>query len=122
MTTIPGVGEITALTWVLEVWDPTRFSNYKKAISYCGLCSGQNQSGDQEKRGPLSKQRNKRLQWVLIEAAKVAVHRVKDPTLVTIYQETAARKNKNAATVAAARQMVKWLMAVDKRGTAFVVA
>lgn len=122
MTTIPGVGEITALTWVLEVWDPTRFGNYKKAISYCGLCSGQNQSGDQEKRGPLSKQRNKRLQWVLIEAAKVAVHRVKDPKLVSIYQETAARKNKNAATVAAARQMVKWLMAVDKRGTAFVAA
>jgi transposase len=58
LTTIPGVGEITALTWTLEVWEPTRFSNYKKAISYCGLCAGQDQSGEKIKRGPLSKQRN----------------------------------------------------------------
>jgi transposase len=122
LTTIPGVGEITALTWTLEVWEPTRFSNYKKAISYCGLCAGQDQSGEKTKRGPLSKQRNKRLQWVLIEAAKVAVHRIKDPTLVSIYQKTAAKKNNNAATVAVARHLVKWLMAVDKRGTPFVAA
>lgn len=122
LTTIPGVGEITALTWALEVWEPKRFANYKKAISYCGLCSGQNQSGEHDKRGPLSKQRNKKLQWVLVEAAKIAVHRIKDPTLVSIYQKTAAKKNKNAATIAVARQLVKWLMAVDKRGTAFVAA
>src|SRR6266446_9885069 len=38
LMTIPAVGPITALTWVLEVGDVKRFSSIKKAISYCGLC------------------------------------------------------------------------------------
>jgi len=40
LMTIPGVGEVTALTWVLEIAEPHRFSSRKKAVSYCGLCSG----------------------------------------------------------------------------------
>jgi len=119
LTSIPGVGEITALTWALEVWDPHRFSNSKKAISFCGLCSAQRESAGHEVRGPLSKQRNKRLQWVLVEASKIAVHRLGVPELVAVYERTAAQKNKNAATIAVARELVKWLLAVDKRGTPF---
>ncbi len=41
LMTIQGVGEATALTWVLEMDDPNRFSSIKKAVSYCGLCSAQ---------------------------------------------------------------------------------
>ena len=50
------------------------------------------------------------------------MHRIKDPSLVSIYQKTAAKKDNNAATVAMARQLMKGLMAVGKRGTAFVAA
>ena len=67
LMTIPGVGEVTALTWVLEIGDPHRFS-VRQAISYCGLCSAQKESGGKEVRGPISKKRNKHLQTVLIEA------------------------------------------------------
>ena len=120
LQSIPGVGEITALTWILEVWDPYRFSSYKQAISYCGLCSAQRESAGHERRGPLSKQRNRRLQWVLVEASKMAVHRLKVPELSAIYEKTASGKNKNAATIAVARHLVKWLMAVDRRGAPFI--
>ncbi len=41
LMTIQGVGEITALTWVLEIGDPLRFSSSRKAISCCGLCGAQ---------------------------------------------------------------------------------
>ncbi len=122
LMSIPGVGEITALSWILEVWDPHRFSSYKDAISYCGLCSSYKESGGKEKTGPISKQRNKRIQWVLVEASRIAVHRIKNPELLTVYEKTASRKNKNAAVIAVARHMVKWLMAVDKRGTPFTEA
>jgi transposase len=37
LRTVPGVGPITALTWVLEVGDTSRFRSIKQAISYCGL-------------------------------------------------------------------------------------
>ena len=74
LMTIPGVGEITALTWVLEIGDSGRFLSIRKAISYCGLCSAQRESAGKQQRGPISKKRNKHLQTMLIEAAKLAPH------------------------------------------------
>ena len=41
LMTIDGVGEVTALTWVLEIGDPARFPSRKDIVSYCGLCSAQ---------------------------------------------------------------------------------
>jgi transposase len=69
LRTVPGVGPITALTWALEIGDVSRFRTIKHAISYCGLC------GDEHKamRMPLSKQRNKHIQRVLVEAAKLPI-------------------------------------------------
>ena len=72
LMTIPAVGPITALTWALEVGDVKRFSSIKKAISYCGLCGDEKSSAGIRKRTPISKQRNKHLQTVLVEAAKMA--------------------------------------------------
>ena len=69
---IRGVGQVLALTWALEVGDPARFGSIRQAISYCGLCSAQNSSAGIDKRGPLSKMRNKHLQSILVEAAKLA--------------------------------------------------
>jgi transposase len=33
---IRGVGEVTALTWALEICDPQRFRSIEEAVSYCG--------------------------------------------------------------------------------------
>jgi transposase len=38
-------------------------------VSYCGLTSALNASAEKQYRGPISKQRNRYLQAVLIEAA-----------------------------------------------------
>jgi transposase len=46
LRTIPGVGPITALTWVLEISDVTRFRSIKQAISYCGLNGEEVRSAD----------------------------------------------------------------------------
>jgi transposase len=50
LMTIPAVGPITALTWVLEVGEVKRFSSVKKAISYRGLCSAEKSSAEVIKR------------------------------------------------------------------------
>src|ERR1039458_9720074 len=44
LMTIPCVGEVTALTWVLEVGEVSRFSSVKDAVSYGGLCSAERSS------------------------------------------------------------------------------
>jgi len=72
LMTVPGVGPITALTWALEIGDVSRFRSVKQAISYCGLCGDEKSSADKVLRMPLSKQRNKHIQHVLVEAAKLA--------------------------------------------------
>jgi transposase len=71
LKTVPGVGPITALTWALEIGDVMRFRSAKQAISYCGLCGDEKSSADKVLRTPLSKQCNKHIQRVLIEAAKL---------------------------------------------------
>ena len=120
LMSIPGVGEITALTWALEVDDPHRFSNVKKAVSYCGLCSGQEESAGKSHRSPLSKQRNKHLQTILVEAANIAP--IWNPRLAQVYQKTLSRRsNKNEATIEVARKMVAYLLCVDKTGKRFQV-
>ncbi len=55
LMTIPGIGEVTALTWVLEVGEPERFTSIGKAVSYCGLCAAQKESAGKSYRGPISK-------------------------------------------------------------------
>ena len=71
LMTIQGIGEVTALTWALEIGDPERFGSIRKAISYCGLCSAQKESAGKEQRGPISKKRNKHLQTMLIDRKSV---------------------------------------------------
>jgi transposase len=118
LMSIGGVGEMTALTWALEIDDPARFSNLKKAQSYCGLCSGRNESAGKNKRAPLSKQRNPHLQTILIEAAKLAPRW--NGQLAKVHADALERGyNRNRATCAVARKLVAYLMAVDRSGRAY---
>jgi transposase len=64
------------LTWALEIGDVSRFRSVKQAISYCGLCGNEKSSADKVLPTPLSKQRNKHIQRVLVKAAKLAPSRV----------------------------------------------
>jgi len=116
---IPGVGEVTALTWVLEIGPVERFSSVGKACSYCGLTAGQAESAESVKRMPLSKQRNAHLQTILVEAAKLAP--IRNPMLREVAERERERErgHKNRATIAVARKMVAYLMAVDKRQQPF---
>jgi transposase len=113
LMTIPAVGPITALTWALEVCEVGRFSSIKKAISYCGLCGAEKRSADTIQRTPLSKQRNKHLQAILIEAAKMAPRN--SPVLAMIYDREKRKDNANRATLAVAWKIVAYLVAVDRR-------
>lgn len=118
LMSIPGVGEVTALTWVLEIGEVDRFCRISQAVSYCGLCSAQKQSAGKNYRGPISKQRNKHLQTVLIEASKLAPRW--NPQLAEVHEREIAKGNRNRATLAVARKLVAYMMAVDKNQREFV--
>lgn len=117
LMSIQGVGEVLALTWVLEIGEVSRFSSSRQAISYCGLCSAQRESAGKEHRGPISKKRNKHLQAMLIEAAKLAPRW--NDELALLHEKESARGNCNKATLAVARKLVKFMLAVDRRESDF---
>ena len=120
LRTVPGVGPITALTWALEIGDFTRFRSIKQAISYCGLCGDERSSADKVMRMPLSKQRNKHIQHVLIEAAKLAPRYSHE--LAMVRERELQKGNPNRATLAVARKMVSYMLAVERRKQNFVPA
>ena len=117
LQSIPSVGEVVALTWALEIGEVSRFASIGQACSYCGLTSAQRNSAGVEQRGPISKQRNKHLQTMLIEAAKLAPRY--NPQLAAVHERELKRGDRNQATLAVARKLVAYLMAVDKSGQPF---
>jgi transposase len=119
LMSIRGVGQVLALTWALEVGEPERFSSIRRAVSYCGLCSAQIESAGRQKRAPLSKQRNEHLQWVLVEAAKMAPRW--SAQLAERHALELQRGSRNRATLAIARKLVAYLLAVDKSKKPFQV-
>ncbi|MFT5042902.1 MAG: transposase [Hyphomicrobiaceae bacterium] len=118
LASIRGVGQVTALTWALEVGEAERFGSVSRAVSYCGLCAAQRESAGKEQRGPLSKQRNKHLQRVLVEAAKLAPRF--NPELAAVHERELQRGSRNRATLAVARKLVAYLLAVDRSRKPFV--
>ena len=117
LQSIRGVGQVTALTWALEIAEPERFSSVRRVVSYCGLCAAQRESAGKTQRTPLSKQRNKYLQTVLIEAAKLAPRF--NPELKAVHERELQRGSPNRATLAVARKLAAYLLAVDRSGQPF---
>jgi transposase len=104
LMTQPGVGPITALAFVLIIGDVSRFPRGKHVASYLGLIPREYSSGGQQRLGPISKQGNRFLRMLLVEAAQVAVRC--DPQMRREYWHRCHRdKPKGVAKVAAARKL-----------------
>ena len=69
LTTIPGVGLITAATFLAVVGRPERFSDSGKLSSYLGLVPSSYDSGETVRRGRITKSGSAPLRAVLCEAA-----------------------------------------------------
>jgi transposase len=72
LQTAPGIGPVLGYTIAAEIGDITRFPTPVKLVGYTGLCPRVDQSGDTDRRGPLTKHGPRWLRWALIEAATTA--------------------------------------------------
>jgi len=68
LLTVPGIGWVLAYTIAAEIGDITRFPSAKKLCGYTGLCPLVYQSGERDRRGPLTKHGPKYLRWAMLEA------------------------------------------------------
>jgi transposase len=103
LMTHPGVGPVTALAFVLTLGPVERFRRSKQVVSYLGLNPGERSSGGHQHMGPISKQGNTMMRWLLVEAGQTAARL--DPELHRTYQRLKFRRGGNVAKVAIARKL-----------------
>ncbi|HEV2690655.1 MAG TPA: IS110 family transposase [Bryobacteraceae bacterium] len=117
LMTHPGVGPITALTFVLTLSDPLRFPSSGQLASYLGLIPAEDSSGGRQRLGHITKQGNALLRGLLVEAAHSAARR--EPELRRCYYRLAMRKNPSIAAVAVARKLAIRLWWMWRRGLSY---
>jgi transposase len=104
ITALRGVGLITAMTFLLELFDLPRFKRTTEFSSYLGLTPSQHSSGEHVRLGHITRQGNAYLRHVLIESAWTVIKH--DPHLRAKYYRIRAQGTKaNKAIVAVARSL-----------------
>ncbi len=88
LMTAPGVGWVLAFTIAAEIGEIERFSSPQKLVGYTGLCPRVIQSGDKDRRGPLTKAGPKYLRWAMLEAT---MHALRHSAYRDRYQHTKRR-------------------------------
>ena len=103
LTTLPGIGQFTALVVLAEIGDITRFPSARKLASWAGLTPTVRGSDLTVRHGHISKQGSAWLRWVLNQAAQTAK---RSPEFSATYAAIAKRRGKKIATIAIARKLL----------------
>jgi transposase len=116
LLTVPGIGWVLAYTIAAEIGDIERFSSPNKLVGYTGLCPRVIQSGEKDRRGPLTKHGPKYLRWAMLEAT---MHALRHPAYSERYQRTKKRLGKQrgakVAQIEVARRLTHaiWHMLIN---------
>src|SRR5438105_4571180 len=101
------------MAFVLTLGEVRRFRRGKQVASYLGLIPREHSSGGHQRLGSISKQGNRMLRTLLVEAAQSAVQH--NPGFRRQYQHHSHHKPRAVAKVAAARKLA---IRLESRGLA----
>lgn len=117
LTSIPGIGTISAMTLLTEIYDVERFHNERQFASYLGLIPTCHSSGDKISHGEKTYRGNKHLGTILIEASWIAVH--KDIGLSAAYSSYRKKMTPQEAIVRIARKLSNIIFSTLKTNTLY---
>jgi transposase len=118
LMTTPGVGPITAISFVTTIEDPHRFRRSQDVGAYLGLTPRQYQSGDVDINGRISKCGDRLTRKLLFEAANAMLSRISMPLALKEWGAAIGRRSGFwKARVALARKLSVILhrMWIDER-------
>lgn len=118
LTSIPGIGLITAMCILTEVCDIKRFHNENQFAAYLGLIPTSHSSGDKIVHGEKTFRGNKKLGPMIIEAAWIAI--VRDAGLGAQYLNYKKRMEPQEAIVRIARKLSNIIFSVLKNEKEYV--
>jgi len=121
LTTLPGVGPVTATTFKAVVDDVARFRGASQVSAYLGLVPRERSSGEKQQRGRITKAGNSRARSLLVEAAWLILRSKRSDTLAlrTWAERIAARRGRRIAAVALARRLARILYAMWRDSTGY---
>lgn len=102
VTTVPGIGWLTAIRFILEIGPVSRFTRKEQFAKYLGLVPREYSSGDRERKGHITKEGSTWVRAWLIECSWIAIK--KDPALLDKYRRVRSHSGSSKkAIVAVAR-------------------
>lgn len=120
LTSVPGVGPITALAFVAVIEDPDRFRRSRDVGAYLGLTPRRYQSGERDVMGGISRQGDAMARHFLYEAANCLLTRWGGRSALKSWGlGLAKRVGPKKARVAVARKLACLLLRLWKAGDHF---
>ena len=117
LTTIPGIGECSAMMLLAEIGRVERFPSKEALCSYAGLVPRVRESAGKAARGGITRQGSSALRWIMVEAAQVATRC--SPAAKRYYERLLRKKHKHVARVALARKLLIAVYALLHDGVVF---
>jgi transposase len=105
LKTVPGIGQILALTIMLETGDIGRFAGVGNFASYCRCVGSQKISNGKKKGKGNTKNGNKYLAWAFVEAANFAIRF--NSKIKSFYQRKKAKSKGVVAIKAVAHKLCR---------------
>ena len=93
LTSMTGIEIFSAMLITSEIGDISRFSTAKQLVSWAGMCPRVYQSGDTTHHGRIKKDSNRRVNWIMIQAANTAVRH--DARMKRFYEQVKQRHGGN---------------------------
>lgn len=118
LMTIPGIGLITSITFLVEIEDILRFENTDHFAGFVGLVPNRHSSGTKTNDGEMTFRGNKILKSLLIESSWIAAR--SDPALMMGYLSYVKRMEPNKAIVRIARKVLNRMYYVLKNKMEYV--
>ena len=112
LMTMPGVGPVTALSFVSAIDEVSRFEEASRLTSYLGLVPGERTTGFKTRRTAMTKAGPTRVRWTLTQEAWTLVRVQPDSSLGQWYQQVSERRGKKIAISALTRRMAAILYAM----------
>jgi len=119
LTTVPGVGIVTAARFHAAIDDVSRFGSAHGVQSYFGLTPGEHSSSERQRRTGITKAGPEAPRRMLVQSAWAALRSYPNDPMVKWATTIAERRGKYIAIVALARKIAGIMFALWRDGTTY---
>lgn len=120
LSTIPGIGSLTAVQIMSMIVSIDRFQTADKMRAYFGMAPSVRDSGGKEKHGHITRKGDSMMRSILGRTLNQFIMHAKDSSVMRYYDSHVDSTGKKKARIATMNKILDIIFAVLKRGTPYV--